>query len=777
MRTLYADIIVDISHEKLDKTFQYRIPERLRDRLEPGACVMIPFGNGNRLIKGYVVSIGDQCQFAPEKIKEIAGLPEKETGVEDKMIALAAWIRRNYGCTMIQALKTVLPAKQTVKKLEHRQLVRLMNREELLSLLGECERKKQVAKARLLKALSEQETIPYEWITGKLGVSAATVNSIVKVGAAKLVSTESYRNPVKMQALEAAHNTLSSEQQTIVTEVLTDFDAGRRQTYLIHGITGSGKTEVYMQLIGEMIKRGRQAIVLIPEIALTYQTLLRFYQRFGDRVSVMNSTLSPGEKYDQCERAKAGEIDVIIGPRSALFTPFPNLGLIVMDEEQENSYKSESTPKYHARETAMEVAKLYGASVVLGSATPSLEAYYRAGKGEYRLFHLTKRLTGGELPTVHTVDLRQELKEGNRSIFSRKLQELMADRISKGQQTILFLNRRGYAGFVSCRACGKVMKCPHCDVSLSEHKGGRLICHYCGYTQPLPKLCPKCGSKYILGFKAGTQQIEDKLKELYPGVRTLRMDADTTRTKDSYEKILSAFANGEADVLIGTQMIVKGHDFPKVTLVGILAADLSLNASDYRAGERTFQLLTQAVGRAGRGVLPGEAVIQTYQPDHYSIQYAARQDYEGFYKEELTYRQLLSYPPASHILAVQFYSKKQEEALAGAQEAASYVRQRTQSRQVTQSRQFTQQMSGTVQIPTPAATHNAASVALPDTIVIGPAPALIGKINDVYRYGIYLKNHDYEKLVELKDGIEQMRSLPQRQKALCQFDFDPVHSF
>ena len=299
-----------------------------------------------------------------------------------------------------------------------------------------------------------------------------------------------------MQSVEAVRNTLSEEQQTIVTEVLKDFDAGRRQTYLIHGITGSGKTEVYMRLIGEMIARGRQAIVLIPEIALTYQTLLRFYQRFGDRVSVMNSTLSPGEKYDQCERAKAGEIDVIIGPRSALFTPFPNLGLIVMDEEQENSYKSESTPKYHARETALEVAELYGASVVLGSATPSLEAYYRAGRGEYRLFQLTKRLTGGELPTVYTVDLRQELQEGNRSIFSRKLQELMTDRLNKGQQTILFLNRRGYAGFVSCRSCGEVMKCPHCDVSLSEHKGGRLICHYCGYTQPMPKLCPKCGSKY-----------------------------------------------------------------------------------------------------------------------------------------------------------------------------------------------------------------------------------------------------------------------------------------
>lgn len=755
MSTLYADIIVDISHEKLDKTFQYRVPERLRERLEPGACVMIPFGNGNRLIKGYVVSLGENCQFAPEKIKDIAGLPEKETGVEDKMIALAAWIRRNYGCTMIQALKTVLPAKQSVKKLEHRQLVRLMNREEILSLLGECERKKQVAKARLLRALAEQETIPYEWITGKLGVSAATVGSIVKSGAAKLVSSESYRNPVKMQSVEAKRNTLSEEQQTIVTEVLKDFDAGRRQTYLIHGITGSGKTEVYMQLIGEMIQRGRQAIVLIPEIALTYQTLLRFYQRFGDRVSVMNSTLSPGEKYDQCERAKAGEIDVIIGPRSALFTPFPNLGLIVMDEEQENSYKSESTPKYHARETALEVARLYGASVVLGSATPSLEAYYRAGKGEYRLFQLTKRLTGGELPVVYTVDLRQELQEGNRSIFSRKLQELMTDRLNKGQQTILFLNRRGYAGFVSCRSCGEVMKCPHCDVSLSEHKGGRLICHYCGYTQPMPRLCPKCGSKYILGFKAGTQQIEEKLKELYPGVRTLRMDADTTRTKDSYEKILSSFANGEADVLIGTQMIVKGHDFPKVTLVGILAADLSLNASDYRAGERTFQLLTQAVGRAGRGVLPGEAVIQTYQPDHYAITCAAAQDYESFYEEEILYRELSGYPPAAHMLAVQIYGKEEENVKQLALGLTDVVKSNMDflsERQKEQSGHFNKEIQ-----------------------VLGPAPANISKINDIYRYVFYVKHGEYDTLVNVKDRVEETLRQWQPRQLSIQFDFDPVN--
>lgn len=751
MRTLYADIIVDISHEKLDKTFQYRIPESMKDRLEPGACVMIPFGNGNRLIKGYVVGISDQCQFDPEKMKDIVGFPEKATAVEDKMIALAAWIRRNYGCTMIQALKTVLPAKQSVKKIEHRQLVRLMSREEIVSLLGECERKKQVAKARLLAALTEQETIPYEWIIGKLGVSAATVNSIVKAGAARLVSAESYRNPVKMQSGEDQEKDLSAEQKHIVTEVLKDFDEGRKQTYLIHGITGSGKTEVYMQLIGEMIKRGRQAIVLIPEIALTYQTLLRFYQRFKDRVSVMNSTLSPGEKYDQCERAKAGEIDVIIGPRSALFTPFPNLGLIVMDEEQENSYKSESTPKYHARETAIQIAKMYGASVVLGSATPSLEAYYRAGKGEYRLFRLTKRLTGGALPAVYTVDLRQELQEGNRSIFSRKLQELMTDRRNKGQQMILFLNRRGYAGFVSCRACGEVLKCPHCDVSLSEHKGGRLMCHYCGYTQQMPGLCPKCGSKYILGFKAGTQQIEDKLKELYPGVRTLRMDADTTRTKDSYEKILSAFSNGEADVLIGTQMIVKGHDFPGVTLVGILAADLSLNSSDYRAGERTFQLLTQAVGRAGRGELPGEAVIQTYQPDHYAVTCAAAQDYESFYQEEILYRELSGYPPVAHMLAVQIYGKKEESVKQLAQRLADVVKSNMDF-----SNKDGEATQGKIQ-------------------VLGPTPGNISKINDIYRYVFYVKHAEYDTLVEVKDCLEETLKDWQPRQLSIQFDFDPVN--
>ena len=677
MKKEFANVIVDISHEKVDRPFGYRIPERLADSVTPGVRVKIPFGAGNALRTGYVIEVTDHSEFPRERMKEIDSVLPGTKEPSQRLIVLAAWMKQQYGSTMIQALKTVLPARATVGEKERKSIELLLQDAQAQELAAQMERKHQTARLRLLQELMTNRTISWEAATKRLKVPSSVISKLESDGVLKVHASVAYRNPIRRMGEETEKKTLSEEQQGAVNGILNAFDQNDRRPSLIHGITGSGKTEVYLALIEGMIKRGRQSIVLIPEIALTYQTVQRFTARFGDRVSVMNSTLSVGEKQDQCRRAERGELDVIIGPRSALFVPFPNLGMILMDEDLELSYKSETCPKYHAR----------------------------------------------------------------------------------------------YAGFVSCRACGYVCKCPHCDVSLSEHRGGRLVCHYCGYEQPAVKLCPSCGSKYILGFRAGTEAMEEQLHKMFPQARVLRMDADTTRTRESYEKILAAFARGDADILVGTQMIVKGHDFPAVTLVGVLAADLSLSMSDYRAGERTFQLLTQAAGRAGRGSRPGEVVIQTYQPDHYSIQYAARQDYEGFYKEELTYRQLLSYPPASHILAVQFYSKKQEEALAGAQEAASYVRQ------VTQSRQFTQKMSGTVQIPTPAATHNAAGAALPDTIVIGPAPALIGKINDVYRYGIYLKNHDYEKLVELKDGIEQMRSLPQRQKALCQFDFDPVHSF
>lgn len=714
----YANVIIDISHEKVDRPFQYRIPDSLKEKLAVGMCVQIPFGTGNRKRKGYVIEITGKNEYPEEKIKEIDGIITDNLPAEADAIRLAAWMRQTYGSTMIAALKTVLPVKRAVKAIEKKKLRRILSAEELTSLLGECMRKHQNAKVRVLQELLTEEELPYELVTGKLHVSAATLNSLVNQGAITIESESSYRNPVSLNVTAQSGPELSEEQRYIKEQILSDYDKNIRNTYLIHGITGSGKTLVYLALIEEMIKRGKQCIVLIPEIALTYQTLLRFYKRFGDRVSVMNSSLSQGERFDQCERARKGEIDVMIGPRSALFVPFPSLGMIVIDEEHEGSYISENAPRYHARETAEYLASLKKASLVLGSATPSLEAYYKAKKGEYRLFTMKNRKNGGELANVRIVDLRQELRKGNRSIFSGDLQELIRDRLGKKQQIMLFLNRRGYAGFVSCRSCGYVMKCPHCDVSLSQHIGGKMVCHYCGYETVQPKRCPNCSSNYILGFKAGTQQIERQLYELFPGIRVLRMDGDTTKQKGSFEKILSAFAEGEADVLLGTQMIVKGHDFPNVTLVGVLAADLSLNDSDYRAGEKTFQLLTQAEGRAGRGTLPGEAIIQTYRPEHYSIQQAAKQDYEAFYEEEILYRELLEYPPAGHMLTILVVSKDEKRckglAVRLAKEAGAYVH------------------------------------------VIGPTPAAVSKVKDYYRYMIYLKSLKEEPIRQAKERLEAL---------------------
>ena len=714
----YANVIIDISHEKVDRPFQYRIPDSLKEKLAVGMCVQIPFGTGNRKRKGYVIEITGKNEYPEEKIKEIDGIITDNLPAEADAIRLAAWMRQTYGSTMIAALKTVLPVKRAVKAVEKKKLRRSLSAEELTSLLGECMRKHQNAKVRVLQELLTEEELPYELVTGKLHVSAATLNSLVNQGAITIESESSYRNPVSLNVTAQSGPELLEEQRYIKEQILSDYDKNIRNTYLIHGITGSGKTLVYLALIEEMIKRGKQCIVLIPEIALTYQTLLRFYKRFGDRVSVMNSSLSQGERFDQCERARKGEIDVMIGPRSALFVPFPNLGMIVIDEEHEGSYISENAPRYHARETAEYLASLKKASLVLGSATPSLEAYYKAKKGEYRLFTMKNRKNGGELANVRIVDLRQELRKGNRSIFSSDLQELIRDRLGKKQQIMLFLNRRGYAGFGSCRSCGYVVKCPHCDVSLSQHIGGKMVCHYCGYETVQPKRCPNCSFNYILGFKAGTQQIERQLYELFPGIRVLRMDGDTTKQKGSFEKILSAFAEGEADVLLGTQMIVKGHDFPNVTLVGVLAADLSLNDSDYRAGEKTFQLLTQAEGRAGRGTLPGEAIIQTYRPEHYSIQQAAKQDYEAFYEEEILYRELLEYPPAGHMLTILVVSKDEKRckglAVRLAKEAGAYVH------------------------------------------VIGPTPAAVSKVKDYYRYMIYLKSLKEEPIRQAKERLEAL---------------------
>lgn len=743
MGETYADIIIDISHEKVDRPFQYRIPETLKGAVYPGVKVCVPFGRGNQPRVGYVVELSDETEYPKDKIKEILSVDEKGMTADNLQIRIAYWLKRQYGSTMITALKTVLPVKQKMTQKVRKKVVRKIGAAELGEMIALCEKKHQTAKARVLHAMEEEEILPYELLRQKLNVSAATLQSLKKQGVLEIQQEVCYRNPVKQLTVSDKRVELREDQLHIIQDVLADYQRKEPGTYLVHGITGSGKTEVYLGIIEQMVKLGRQAIVLIPEIALTYQTLLRFYKKFGDRVSVINSSLSAGEKFDQLTRASRGELDVMIGPRSALFTPFPNLGVIIMDEEHENSYKSESMPKYHARETAIYIASLYGASVVLGSATPSVDAYYRARNGEYKLYQMQSRPAGSSLPTVYTVDLREELKQGNRSVFSRKLRELMEQRLEKKEQIILFLNRRGYAGFISCRSCGHVMKCPHCDVSLSEHRNGKLVCHYCGYEEILQKKCPVCGSRYLMGFKAGTEQIEEAVHREFPKARVLRMDADTTKNKGSYEQILSSFAEQEADILLGTQMIVKGHDFPGVTLVGVLAADLSLNQNDYRAGERTFQLLTQAAGRAGRGEKPGEVVIQTYQPDHYSIVHAAAQDYEGFYEEEIAYRELMEYPPVQHMLAVLVISREREEGESLAGQMAQLIRERGE-----------------------------------ETLhVVGPAEASIAKIQDLYRYIFYIRHREYQVLVEIKDTLEQYCKEQELRSQTVQFDFDPMNCY
>ena len=577
----YADIIVNISREELDKTFQYRIPDELSEIVVPGSKVEIPFHN-RPAVTGYVISLSDEPKIDETRIRKINGLAKRSLTADDTMMALAAWMKEAYGCTLNQALKTVLPVKGTIRKGKTR--------------------------VQSVPLPSQEERDAY---------------------------TQAQLNP---------------EQQEAVSGYAQETE-GPNRPCLLFGVTGSGKTEVYMEMIRRCIEGGKQAILLIPEIALTYQNVKRFFLRFGDRVGILNSRQSAGEKYETVRLAKEGKLDLVIGPRSALFVPFPRLGLIIIDEEHEHSYHSDLTPRYHAREVAEKLCELTGASLVLGSATPSLESFSRAESGQYRLLQLPHRaMADAKLPQVYVADLREELKAGNKSVFSRLLREKIEDRLEKKEQIMLFLNRRGYAGFVSCRYCGKPIVCPHCSISMTYHRDGSLHCHYCGYSIPFPETCPSCGSPYIAAFGTGTQKVEAIVQREFPKARVLRMDADTTTGKSGHSRILDAFGKDEADILIGTQMIVKGHDFPRVTLVGVLAADLSLYAPEYDAAERTFQLLTQASGRAGRGSRQGEVVLQTYMPEHYAVLSSAEQDYEAFYREEMAFRRLMHYPPAGGLL-------------------------------------------------------------------------------------------------------------------------------
>lgn len=741
MNNKYANIIVNISHEKLDKTFQYRIPDELINEIRPGVRVEIPFGQGGRLIKGYVVEITSQAAIEESKIKNIYNVDYSSTEITSHLIELAAWIRKNYGSTMNHALKTVIPIKQKVKKSRKKWVTLELAQEEMKYLFQKYEKsKKYLSRYRVLKELESGETIEYDLLRLKLGVSSSVLDTMEKNGLISSISENVFRNPYSCVSQEDRKIELNFEQQNIVNSIIKSKDSGDFKPHLIFGITGSGKTEIYIELIKKVIAENKQAIILIPEISLVYQTLKRFYCVFGEKVSVINSRMSQGEKFDQFERAVNGEVQVMIGPRSALFTPFPNLGIIIIDEEQEGAYKSETLPKYHARETAIQRALMTDSLIVLGSATPSVESYYKAKNDEYHLHILSKRPGESVLPKVHVVDLREELKRGNRTIFSSVLHQMITERLKKKEQIMLFINRRGFSGFLSCRSCGFAFRCPNCDVGMTLHNNGNLICHYCGHKVVAPKICPECGSKHMAAFGTGTQKIETLVQQMYPTAKVLRMDMDTTSKKGDFNNILSQFAKKEADILVGTQMIVKGHDFPNVTLVGIMAADLSLFASDYKASERTFQLITQAAGRAGRGEAAGDVVVQTYNTEHYSIQASTRQNFEEFYNHEILYRKLMGYPPLMNMVAVLVLGTEKEKIEDAVHKISVIIDEK-----------------------------------YPQLIKIGPADAMIGKINNVFRKVIYLKSKKNEELINIKEIIEEKIEKNQEyyKNIIIQFDFSP----
>ncbi len=749
MSAKYVDIIIDISHEAIDRAFQYEVPFSLCDKIAVGMQVEIPFGRGNHMRTGYVIGISDEPNYDVDRIKPVHRIIENQIPVEGQLIRLAAWMKETYGSTMYQALKTVMPVKETVRPVEKKTVQLAVDAEEGRLRLLEYQRKHNGAKVRLTEALLEHGTVPYELARNKLNISPATFERLTAEGTIEILTETQYRQAGTKRYLTEPEPELNPAQQGLIDAFRQDYEAGHYQTYLLHGVTGSGKTEVYMHAMDVVLAQGRQVIMLIPEISLTFQTVMRFRRHFGERITILNSRMSKGERYDQFERIRKGEVDIVIGPRSALFAPFSNLGLIVIDEEHESSYKSDNIPKYHARETAIKRADMNHASVILGSATPSVSSYYQAEQGNYRLWKLTERVQKRSLPKVEIVDLREELQKGNRSRFSYRLQELIEDRLSRKEQSIIFMNRRGYASFVSCRSCGEVVNCPHCQVSLTYHDHHsavpKLVCHYCGYTEPFIKKCKVCGSGMIGRFGSGTQMVEAELQEFFPEARILRMDADTTKGKDGHERILSAFAEGKADILVGTQMIVKGHDFPNVTLVGILAADLSLHSQDYMAGERTFDLLTQAAGRAGRGERPGQVVIQTYDPEHAVIRAAAAQDYELFYRNEITYRKILKYPPVVSMIAVLITGEQEEQVQKCAERLADYMR-----------------------------------TTVPGEVirVIGPSTPVIGKIHDVYRRILYLKSEQEQALLDAKVQLELYAEQSGVQEA-CRlyFDLNPMKGY
>ncbi|MFR4229199.1 MAG: primosomal protein N' [Clostridium sp.] len=646
---LYAEVIINSEALEIDRPFTYKVPEEFNNEIKIGQIVKVPFGKGNKTSEGFILNLknDDNIKF---KTKNIAAILVKDPVIDEDDINLIEFLREKTLCKYIDAFRLLIPVGIMKGAKAKKKKVIVLKNEDLSNIKNPDGYKKIV---EFFKTNSGKYT--KSELINEHSISQYKLNKLIENEVLSIEEESVFRYNDRVYNKDSA-KTLTIEQENIIREYINSDD----KMFLLKGVTGSGKTEVYMKLVERVLLEGKSAIILVPEIALTPQMIERFKGRFGVNVALFHSKLSDGERFDEWFRVKEGKSKVIVGARSAIFLPAKNLGLIIIDEEHENTYKSEQNPKYQTKEVAEYLSELKGCKVILGSATPSIETYYRALTGEMKLLELNSRVDNKAMPPMKVIDMRNELKGGNKSLFSRELFIAIQERLKRKEQIILFLNRRGFSTFVSCRSCGYVFKCDECDISMTYHKNGLLICHYCGKTKREPRECPKCHSKYVKFFGAGTQRVEEEVKKYFNNAGILRMDVDTTRDKHSYERIYNTFKNGEADILIGTQMVSKGLDFKNVTLVGILAADMSINIPDYRAAERTFQIITQVAGRAGRGDKQGEVLIQTYTPQHYSLQYAVNYDYEGFYEKEFTVRAMMKYPPFGKLLLINGTSKKEE---------------------------------------------------------------------------------------------------------------------
>lgn len=641
----YAGVVVNNDSVQVDKIFTYKIPISLMGKVDLGFRVKVPFGKGNKTLDAFVVELYKQCDV--KIIKDIWSICDDIPLLKLTDIELVKTMKKKYLCTYLDCIKVIIPRGITkgIKK----------KTSQVLTLRKKLEGKFLNEPYKSIYELIELGDKKYNKneFSKNYNKSLSSINTMIKYG---FIDTEELIiNRYNEQNYSKYEEKKLNQDQQHSVDLIINSEAKK---FLIHGVTGSGKTEIYMNLVSHMLKTGKQSIILIPEISLTPQMVERFKGRFGRDIAVFHSRLSDGERFDEWMRVKMGNVNIGIGARSAIFLPFENLGLIVIDEEHESSYKSDSDPKFDAREIAFMKCELENCKLLLGSATPSIESYYKTTQNELKLITINERADGAAMPKVEIIDMREELMNNNRSIFSKSLHEGIIEALKKDEQVILFLNRRGFSTFVSCRKCGYVFKCKKCDISLTYHNSSDyLTCHYCGDKERISKTCPSCGSSYVKYFGVGTEKIEQEINRIFPSAKTLRMDFDTTRKKNSYEYIYNTFKNKQADILIGTQMVAKGLDFENVTLVGVIAADLSLNLPDFRAFERTFQLLTQVSGRAGRGRKEGKVVIQTYNADNLTIQYAADNDYDNFYKNEIVMRRTMDYPPFTRILVITMSSE------------------------------------------------------------------------------------------------------------------------